>query len=137
MPPEHWQTEPQAHDFPAAAAYLSLLMPQLAATSLANTLRSAPTVHYQAKDLLRASRLPLLKKSNAHVAGDLAKIRSGELLSPVLLVRGNIRHDFALTVADGYHRICASYWVDENAEIPCRVVDLAASTPPSQSGPPS
>jgi hypothetical protein len=137
MTQEHWQIEPEEHDFPAAATYLSLLMPQLAATTLVNTLRRAPTVHYRAKDLLRASRLPLLKKTNAHVASDLAKIRGGVLLSPVLLVRGNIRHDFALTVADGYHRICASYWVDENADIPCRVVDLASGAPPSEGGPES
>ncbi len=137
MAQEHWQTEPEEHDYPAAANYLSLLMPQLAARTVVNTLRSAPTVHYQAKALLRASRLPLLKKTNAHVANDLAKVRSGVLLSPVLLVRGNIRHDFALTVADGYHRICASYWVDENAEIPCRVVDLASGAPPSDAGPDS
>jgi hypothetical protein len=113
------------------------LIPQLAATKLVDTLRSAPTVHYQAKDLLRASRLPLLKKTNAHVASDLAKVRSGVLLSPVLLVRGNIRQGFALTVADGYHRICASYWIDENEDIPCRVVDLAWGAPPSESGPES
>jgi hypothetical protein len=25
-------------------------------------------------------------------------------------------------IADGYHRICASYHVDENTEIPCRIV---------------
>jgi hypothetical protein len=85
MTQEHWQSAPEEHDFPAAATYLSLLMPQLAATPLVNALRSAPTVHYQAKDLLRASRLPLLKKTNAHVASDLAKIRGGVLLSPVLL----------------------------------------------------
>jgi hypothetical protein len=29
----------------------------------------------------------------------------------------------ALTIADGYHRICASYLIDENADIPCRIVD--------------
>lgn len=135
MAQEHWKTDPDEHDFPAAESYLSLVMPQLAATTLVNTLRSAPTAHYQAKDLLRASRLPLLKKTNAHVASDLAKVRDGVLLSPVLLVRGNIRHDFALTVADGYHRICASYWVDENADIPCRVVDLASGAPSSELGP--
>jgi hypothetical protein len=134
MPLEHWQTEPEAHDFPAAANYLSLLMPNVAATTLVTMLKSAPTVHYQAKDLLRASRLPLLKKTNTHVGGDLAKVRSGVLLSPVLLVRGNIRHDFALTVADGYHRICASYWIDENADIPCRIVDLAVPAQPGETG---
>lgn len=28
-----------------------------------------------------------------------------------------------LIVADGYHRICASYWIDENPGIPCVLVD--------------
>ena len=27
-----------------------------------------------------------------------------------------------LTVADGYHRVCASYWIDENTDIPCILV---------------
>jgi hypothetical protein len=27
-------------------------------------------------------------------------------------------------VADGYHRICASYHLDEDTEIPCRMVAL-------------
>jgi hypothetical protein len=26
-----------------------------------------------------------------------------------------------LTVADGFHRICASYHLDEDADIPCRI----------------
>ena len=26
-----------------------------------------------------------------------------------------------LLVADGYHRVCASYWLDENTDIPCRL----------------
>jgi hypothetical protein len=30
-----------------------------------------------------------------------------------------------MTVADGYHRICASHHVDEDADIPCRIVDAA------------
>jgi hypothetical protein len=29
----------------------------------------------------------------------------------------------ALTIADGYHRICASYHLDEDADIPCRIAD--------------
>jgi len=27
-------------------------------------------------------------------------------------------------IADGYHRICASHIVDEDTDIPCRIVDL-------------
>jgi hypothetical protein len=29
-----------------------------------------------------------------------------------------------LTIADGYHRICASHHLNEDADIPCRLVDL-------------
>ena len=45
---------------------------------------------YEAKDLLRASRLPMLEQDNKHVASDLAKVKSGLKLSPILLVRGRI-----------------------------------------------
>jgi hypothetical protein len=32
-----------------------------------------------------------------------------------------------LQIADGYHRICASYHLDEDADIPCRM----AADPPA------
>jgi hypothetical protein len=41
-------------------------------------------------------------------------------LSPVLLVSGD-----PLWIADGYHRICVSYHIDEKAEVPCRIVERA------------
>jgi hypothetical protein len=44
----------------------------------------------------------------------------------VLLVRGHQERCVALSIADGYHRICASYTIDENADIPCRLVDAAS-----------
>jgi hypothetical protein len=122
--PETWKSVPDAHDFPAAANYLSLLVPDALATELADQLRRAETEHFKAKDLLRASRLALLPASNAHVAADLKKVTRGEQLSPVLLVRGRAMDGIALIIADGYHRICASYSLNENAEIPCRLVDL-------------
>jgi hypothetical protein len=30
-------------------------------------------------------------------------------------------------VADGFHRLCASYHGDETTDIPCRIVDRPAS----------
>jgi len=119
----HWKTEPEDHDFPAAADYLSLVLPPATVTALVDALRAAPTEHRKAKDLLRASELALLPPNNVHVAEDLKKVEHGKLLSPVLLVRGRRDAAIALTVADGYHRICASYHLDENADIPCRIVD--------------
>jgi hypothetical protein len=56
------------------------------------------------------------------VKRDLKKVKEGKLLSPVLLVRGDLEGDRPLIVADGYHRLCASYYLDENAEIPCHLV---------------
>jgi len=126
-PSTHWKEEPDNHDYPAATDYLSLLLGEEATTSAVEELRSAPIVRRKAKDLLRASRLELLAETNAHVAADLARVRHGDRLSPVLLVRGRLGDDVALTVADGYHRICASYHIDENAEIPCRIAALRAS----------
>lgn len=124
MASEHWQDEPEEHDFPAAENYLSLVVDAKTAAALAQALQGAPTTVFKAKDLLRASRLPLLERTNAHVAKDFEKVREGKRLSPVLLVRGRVAKDYPLTIADGYHRICASYWIDEDAPIPCRVVDL-------------
>jgi hypothetical protein len=119
---EHWQDAPEEDDFPAAAAYLSLLAPPGEVARVVDQLRDAETVHYQAKDLLRASRLGLLSPDNVHVRKDLEKVAQGKRLSPVLVVRGRADKGVPLTVADGYHRICASHHLDENADVPCRLV---------------
>jgi hypothetical protein len=121
---EHWKDEPDDHDYPAAADYLTLLLPEAAAKALSDRLRAAPLMRKKAKDLLRASRLPILGADDFHVAADLEKVKKGRPLSPVLLVRGRLGPGIDLTVADGYHRICASYHLDEDADIPCRLADM-------------
>ena len=116
--------EPEDHDYPAAAAYLTLLAPADTVSQCVEGLRSAPIVHQKAKDILRASGLALLPADNAHVAADLDKIRKKKPLSPVLIVRGDLATGRAAQIADGYHRVCASYLTDENTDIPCRLADL-------------
>lgn len=120
---EHWKNEPDEHDYPAAHDYLTLVASDAVATAIVEALRDAPIVHRKAKDLLRASGLELLPASNVHVAKDLAKVAKGRALSPVLVVRGDLAAGVPLTVADGYHRICASHSLDEDADIPCRMAD--------------
>ena len=122
---EHWTDAPDAHDYPAAEDYLSLLTTPEAAHKLAERLQSAQLLHRKAKDLLRASALPVLDSTNVHVAKDLAKVRKGTPLSPVLLVRGELAAGISLTIADGYHRICASHHLNEDEDIPCRLVDIS------------
>src|ERR1700750_3525885 len=85
--------------------------------------RNAVT-YRKAKDILRASQLALLGEDDNHVAADLRKAASGAVLSPILLLRGGQEHP--LIVADGYHRVCASYWIDENTPIPSVLVLASA-----------
>ncbi|HEY3924444.1 MAG TPA: hypothetical protein VGL75_07770 [Acidothermaceae bacterium] len=128
-----WENAPDAHDYPAADSYLSLLVGDIRLrAALIARLQSAPVSHYKAKDLLRASREPLLTTDNPHVAVDLRKIRKGRALSPVLLVRGDLLRGFPLQIADGYHRVCASFWVNENTDIPCRLIDLSSAEIPTR-----
>ena len=120
----HWQREPERHDFAAASDYLSLVFSEHEARDLVKALRGADTVDRKAKDLLRAARLPLLPADDPAVERDLAKVAAGQKLSPVLLVRGRASKNVPLTVADGYHRICASYHLSEDEEVACRIADL-------------
>ncbi|MFY9766496.1 hypothetical protein [Mycobacterium sp.] len=119
-----WGTEPDEHDYPAAADYLALLATPAQISEILAALKVAPIVYKKAKDLLRASRLALLPTDNPHVATDLKKIKKGKQLSPILVVRGDLTHDVALQIADGYHRVCASYHTDENTDIPVKIVPV-------------
>ena len=115
-----WLEQPEDHDYPAAASYLSLLYPGRKAQQLAQALKKAPVTKFKAKDIFRASRLPLLDAANSHVQKDVKIIRRGGSLSPVLLVRNSVLGK--VIVADGYHRICAVYFFDEDAMIPSQIV---------------
>jgi hypothetical protein len=117
-----WLDAPESHDYDAAAAYLSMLAEKDAVDKTVAALKAAKPVHQKAKDILRAAGLQLLPETNAHVRSDLAKISEAEKLSPILLVRGNAVGGYPLQVADGYHRVCASYLTDENTSIPCHLV---------------
>lgn len=126
MAQEHWKDEPDEHDYPAAHDYLTLVLDEDNTDATVQALRRATIMRRKAKDLLRASGLTILDGTNVHVAKDLAKVHDGKLLSPVLLVRGRAGAEIPLIVADGYHRICASYHLDEDADIPCKLVDFPA-----------
>ena len=118
MASEHWKDKPETEDFPAAQSFLSLLVGVDAASKLVKGLRKQKRLtNFAVKDILRASGLPLLAADDSEVSSDLEKIKHGEKLSPVLLVEGD-----PLWVADGYHRICASYFLNEKELVPCRIV---------------
>ena len=115
-----WLAEPQDHDYPAAKSYLSLILKPAEAKAAVAKLKQAKVTEYAAKDLFRASRLPLLDLNNSHVEKDKTRIDAGEKLSPLLLYRD--RRNGRLVIADGYHRLCAVYHFDEDAMIPGKIV---------------
>lgn len=121
-----WKDEPDEHDYPAAASYLSLVATEPVVERVVQALTQAPITRFKVKDILRASGLALLPADDEHVAKDIDKVKAGRRLSPVLLVRGDLPRGLPLQIADGYHRVCASYHLGEDVDVPCRIADLPA-----------
>ncbi len=119
-----WKSKPEEHDYPAAADYLELLGEPDVVRTVVDRLREAPVIRKKAKDILRAAGLELLSADNPHVRRDLIKINNGTALSPILVVRGDFRRGVAMVIADGYHRVCAIHWADENIAIPLKIASM-------------
>ena len=115
----NWLSKPEKHDYPAAVSYLSLIYDEKTAAKYAKALAKAPMTSFKAKDIFRASELPLLGITNSHVRKNHLKIAAGNNLSPLLLVRDP---NGKLVIADGYHRMCAVYLFDEDTPVPCKIV---------------
>jgi len=114
-----WLAEPEENNYPAATSYLTLIYEQDTTTKIMAALRTAPMTAFKAKDIFRASGLSLLGVSNRHLQRDQKKIADGKALSPILLVRDPVHGK--VVIADGYHRMCAVYSIDEDAQIPCKI----------------
>ncbi len=65
-----WLKSSEEHDYPAALSYLSLVYPQIVAKGYVGKLKKARVTEFKAKDIFRASRLPLLGADNYHVRKD-------------------------------------------------------------------
>jgi disulfide oxidoreductase YuzD len=115
-----WLPTCEEHDYPAASSYLSLIYDSNRVERMVEELRKAHIVRFAAKDIFRASGLSLLGISNSHVKADQDKIKSGRKISPLLLVRDTANGQ--VIIADGYHRLCAIYSLNEDVKIPCKIV---------------
>jgi hypothetical protein len=128
-----WLSEPEEKDYAAARSYLSLLLHAGPLREAVTLLRKAPEDKWRAKDILRAACLPLLKsKQSGEVAEKLKHIANGTPISPILLI-----HDGRgrLEIADGYHRVCAAYLIDEDTQVPARLAlftELGAAPRPAR-----
>ncbi|QKG52820.1 hypothetical protein [Hymenobacter sp. BRD67] len=115
-----WLKKPKKHDYKAATTYLSLLYKADLAKQMVKELEETSSSDFQAKDIFRASALPMLDTGNRYVEQEYNKITRGEKLAPLLLVRDSA--NTKVTIADGYHRLCAVYAVNEDAAIRCKIV---------------
>ncbi len=115
-----WLNAPEDHDYPAAESYLNLIYTADHAATLTRQLEQAAMSQFKAKDIFRASGLPLLGISNFHVEKNRKRILGQNALSPLLLVRDQANGK--VVIADGYHRLCSVYGFDEDAVIPCKIV---------------
>jgi hypothetical protein len=106
-----WVMAPSTDDLVDAGAFLGLV----GVTQVAP--ESSELVMVQAKDLLRAARLPGLPQNNAGVAKWTKRIKAGDPIPPCLLVRGQLAYDRPLIIAEGYHRVSACYLLDEQTEV--------------------
>lgn len=115
---EFWLSDPEEHDYAAAQDYLDFLFSNSQVSEIVHRLKKEKTILKKAKDILRSSQLTLLPMDNIHVKANLQKVKKGKKMSPVLLVRGQ-----PMVIADGYHRVCAIYYLSEDLNIPCRLTD--------------
>lgn len=115
-----WEKKPDKKHYRAAEEYLTLIYKTKKVKRLIRQLKGAPMTSFMAKDIFRATMLPLLGISNYRIKRNEQKIQTGIKISPILLVR-SFETD-QLIVADGYHRLCALYHLDEEARIPCKII---------------
>ena len=114
-----WLDLPEEHDYPAAESYLNLIFNDKISKDLVELLKESEMTQFKGKDIFRASRLPLLGMNNTHVRKNMKKIKRGEKISPLLLVRDL---NGGVIIADGYHRLVSTYIFSEDIWIPCKIV---------------
>jgi hypothetical protein len=120
-----WLDDVELHDYDAARQYLTLTVQPAYAAATVEHLMLQHITSYCAKDIIRASGLKVLRPDNFHVNKDILKVKAGKKLSPILLVRKSPH----LIIADGYHRVCAAYHLNENSRIPCKISNLMTYHP--------
>jgi hypothetical protein len=114
-----WAQDVDKDNYPAAESYLSLIFKKENAAQFVRELRRAPIVQFEAKDVLRASRLPI-DRSSDRLSEEKRKVLKGEKLSPILLVRDE--RTGTVIIADGFHRLCVTYIFTEDAKVPAKIV---------------
>lgn len=114
-----WLDDANPSDYEAAAHYLALVDTQKNIDKTVTDLKAGAIVEYKATDLLRAAQLTIPKADDRPTREQIKKIKHGEPVAPVLLVRAPALKK--VIVADGFHRICAAYRIDPDVVLHCKL----------------
>ena len=111
-----WETSADKDNAKDATEYLGMFKKKKNAARIIDDLKNGKLVTFKAKDILRAAQLPPQPQDNAHVQIALQLINNGVPLTPVYLLRGKLKQGVPVTIADGYHRVSAAFWVDPSTD---------------------
>lgn len=117
-----WFDTPELHDYDASFDYMRLIFDEKTCNKIIEDLKNAPMTSFKAKDIFRASGLSLADASNFHVKKNLKKMKNGEKMVPILLVRDS-KHG-KVHISDGFHRLSAVWTLSEDINIPCKIITL-------------
>lgn len=115
-----WTQDVADHDYKAAEAYLGLLFRPKKARRLSERLHAADISEYLAKDILRASNISLTDIMAFDWTKQQKEIKQHTAFSPILIVRQCKGRP--LVIADGFHRMCATFAADQEVKVPCKIV---------------
>jgi hypothetical protein len=118
-PDVQWLDDAIEDDYKAAAHYLSLLDSPKNVDKAVAEMRAAPATEFKATDLLRAAQLAVPKSDDRPTRQQIKKIKNGEPVSPVLLMRVSALKK--VVIADGFHRVCAAYRLDPDVVLKCKL----------------
>jgi hypothetical protein len=128
--------KPVAKDWPSAEAYLNLIFPADVVAALMAKLKTAKTTQIRANDILRAAKVPPITEKDPGVQKAIGDIKDEAVLSPVLLIQGDLFRGIHLIIADGMHRCSAAFLRDPDAMVSAvvAVVDWSALESPRANG---
>jgi hypothetical protein len=115
----NWLPEPASDTYDSAQTFLELMFKPKKARRWVKRLKKAGVSEYAAKDILRASAIPIATVRAYDWKRQQDQINKGDPLSPILLIR---QHDGGpLIIADGFHRMCALFSTDQEVSVPCKI----------------
>jgi hypothetical protein len=116
-----WADKLSSDDVKSSEGFLTLKYSEKAAEEIGALFQSAEVVMHRADDILRACGLHPLPVEDIGVRKYLVKLLTpGSNVPPVMIMNGAWMK--GPMIVQGYHRTCATYWLDPDAEVACVII---------------